>query len=413
MKKSHIVRTVCAVGISAACAWSLAGCSTSGEAAKTDGTDSGAVAVTIDGVNINEDEITSYIESLRTQRGLTDEESWGTYLAQNAATPATARDDVISTFITRELIRTHSADRGVAVESSEIDSYIDQMKQNYESDEKWQTALEQAKMTEEDYRAEIDLQLKAKYLYESFASDEEVSDADQLQYAQMYASAYNGAKRSSHILFKTEDKDKAQEVLDKINSGELDFAAAATEFSTDTGTATKGGDVGWDKTATLVTEYQTALDGLEKDQVSGLVTSTYGIHIIKCTDVYNTPMTTGADGVEKADITSADQVPAEWLDSIKESLKTQKQNETYQAWLTEIQDAADITINDMPAGMPYDIDMSKYPAETATDGTAGAVDAGTGDAATSGENTAEAPSDAATGTDEADAAAPSQVPEAA
>ena len=56
-------------------------------------------------------------------------------------------------------------------------------------------------MTEDEYRSEIELQLKNRGLLESFASDEEPSEEDLLQYAQMYATTYDGAKRSSHILF--------------------------------------------------------------------------------------------------------------------------------------------------------------------------------------------------------------------
>lgn len=54
--------------------------------------------------------------------------------------------------------------------------------------------------------------------------------------------------------------------------------------------------MGWDKTSSFVQEYTDALSGLEKDQVSGLVTSSYGIHIIKCTDVYNAPKEKADDG---------------------------------------------------------------------------------------------------------------------
>ena len=95
--------------------------------------------------------------------------------------------------------------------------------------------LEQAGMTEDEYRSEIELQLKAKELYNTFTSSEEPSNDDMLQYAQMYASAYDGAKRSSHILFDSDDEATAQDVLNKINSGELDFAEAAKQYSKDTG----------------------------------------------------------------------------------------------------------------------------------------------------------------------------------
>ncbi len=53
-------------------------------------------------------------------------------------------------------------------------------------------------------------------------------------------------------------------MLDQINSGQLDFAEAAKQYSQGNaegtgGSAAKGGDVGWDKLSSFVTEYT---DGL-------------------------------------------------------------------------------------------------------------------------------------------------------
>lgn len=358
MKKLHLVKTVCAVGISAACVWGLAGCTGGNGSSGGSGTDS--VAATVNGVEISEGDVTKYIENLRTQYGMTDEDSWGKYLVQLDKNPAEFREQVIDAFVTREVIRAHAADRGVTVDDAEVNGYVDQMKSNYENDEKWQAALEQSGMTEDDYRAEVKLQLTDKYLKESFTVDEDPSEADQLQYAQMYATAYDGARRSSHILFDSGAEATAQEVLDKINSGALDFAEAAKEYSHDTASAEKGGDIGWDKTSKLVTEYQDALNNLQKDQVSGLVTSTYGIHIIKCTDVYQAPKTKAEDGTEKVEITSVDQIPSDWLDTIKQSLRSQAQSEAYQKWVDEQREASDVKINDMPADVPYNVDVTKY-----------------------------------------------------
>lgn len=380
MKKSHIMKAVCAVGLSAACVWSLAAC-TSGDQASGD---SGAVAATVGDVPISEDTVTKYIESIRSQMGVTDEDSWGNWLAQNGYTPESVREEVVNSYVQRELIRTGADERGVTVDSAEVDGYVDQMKQNYDTDEKWQEALTQAGMTEDEYRSEIELQLKNRGLLESFASDEEPSEEDLLQYAQMYATTYDGAKRSSHILFDSGDEATAQEVLDKLNAGELDFAEAAKEYSKD-GSASDGGDVGWDKTSSFVEEYQTALDGLEKDQISGLVTSTYGIHIIKCTDVFTAP----------EEVTSLDQIPSDWVDSIKSSLKSQKQSEAYQQWLEEYKESSDVVINPMPEGLPYAVDMSKYQSSddaAAEDGSDEGPDASN----ESGEN-ADAAADAADG----------------
>ena len=173
-------------------------------------------------------------------------------------------------------------------------------------------------------------------------------------------------------------------MLDKLNAGELDFAEAAKEYSKD-GSASDGGDVGWDKTSSFVEEYQTALDGLEKDQMSGLVTSTYGIHIIKCTDVFTAP----------EEVTSLDQIPSDWVDSIKSSLKSQKQNEAYQQWLEEYKESSDVVINPMPEGLPYAVDMSKY--QTSDDAAAeDGSDEGSDASNESGEN-ADAAADAADG----------------
>ena len=380
MKKSHIMKAVCAVGLSAACVWSLAAC-TSGDQASGD---SGAVAATVGDVPISEDTVTKYIESIRFQMGVTDEDSWGNWLAQNGYTPESVREEVVNSYVQRELIKKGADERGITVDSTEVDGYVDQMKQNYDTDEKWQEALTQAGMTEDEYRSEIELQLKNRGLLESFASDEEPSEEDLLQYAQMYATTYDGAKRSSHILFDSGDEATAREVLDKLNAGELDFAEAAKEYSKD-GSASDGGDVGWDKTSSFVEEYQTALDGLEKDQMSGLVTSTYGIHIIKCTDVFTAP----------EEVTSLDQIPSDWVDSIKSSLKSQKQNEAYQQWLEEYKESSDVVINPMPEGLPYAVDMSKY--QTSDDAAAeDGSDEGSDASNESGEN-ADAAADAADG----------------
>lgn len=370
MKTANIMKVVCAAGLTVACTWGLAGC-TSGNSSGT-----GGVAATVNGTEIQEDKVTSMIESIRTQSQLDTEDAWGKWLAENSMTPESVREEMIDSFVQEELVKQGAKEKNVTVESSEIDTIVDQMKGNFESDETWQQALTQAGFTEDEYRTRIESQLIQNKLMESFTVNEEPSQEDLLQYAQMYASAYTGAKRSSHILFDAADEANAQSVLEQINSGSLDFAEAAKQYSKDTGSAEKGGDVGWDKLNSFVTEYTDALTGLEKDQVSGLVKSTYGFHVIKCTDVFTAP----------EQVTSTDQIPVEFLDTIKSSLSQQKQQEAYQAWFTEFEEKADININTMPQGLPYVVDMSKYPAP-ATDESATTDGSTSGDTAAAPEGT--------------------------
>lgn len=372
MKKSIVARMLCAVGISVACVWGLAGCSNGGQSSDP----SSGVAATVNGVDIPESTITDYIQSIRTQQGMSDEDSWGKYLAQSKTNPSDIRSQIIDSYVQRELIKEGADEKGITVDSSEIDGCVDQMKQNYDSDEKWQEALSQAGMTEDSYRSEIELQLKAKELYNTFTSDEQPSDEDMLQYAQMYASAYDGAKKSSHIIFNSNDESTAQDVLNRINSGELDFADAAKQYSQDTGSAADGGNVGWDKTNQFVQEYTDALNGLDKGQVSGLVTSSYGIHIIKCTDVFTAPKETADDGSQTVKVTSLDQIPSEWRDTIKQSLQSQSQTTNYQNWLQDKKNSSDITVNDMPSGLPYDVDMSKYQSDDSASADSSSTDSG-------------------------------------
>jgi peptidyl-prolyl cis-trans isomerase D len=95
--------------------------------------------------------------------------------------------------------------------------------------------------------------------------------------------------RASHILFKTEGKDAAavrkvaESVLAKVKAGG-DFAALAKQYSEDDGSKANGGDLGFFGRGAMVKEFEDAAWALQPGQVSGLVQSPFGFHIIKVTD---------------------------------------------------------------------------------------------------------------------------------
>lgn len=345
MKTARIVRAACAAGLAAACMCGIAACSSNESASGL----TGGVAATVNGTEIAEDDVTTVIENLRASYSLEDQDAWGNYLASMGMTPDEIRSNVIDSFVEQELQKQGAEERGVTVEDSEIDTYVNYIKANYDNDEKWQQALQQAGFDDEAaYRENIKESLLGNALIESFTADDPTDD-EIIEYAST-AVTFDVAKRSSHILFDVNDQETAQSVLDQINAGTLDFAEAAKVYSTDTGSAENGGDVGWDQLTSFVEEYQTALDGLAVGQVSGLVESDYGWHIIKCTDEFTPP----------EEITSIDQLPQEFVDAYRDAVKQQKQQEAYQAWYDEYKEAADIVINDMPEGLPYAVDMSQY-----------------------------------------------------
>lgn len=348
--KSTIVKTIVAGSLAVTCLAVAAGCS-----GDNDGY-TGGVAATVNGVEIPEDKVTKNVQAYRQQQGVTTEKAWGEWLAENSYTPQTVREDLLDPLIEQEVLRQEASEMGIAVEESEIDGYVQKMRDNYDSDEAWQEALDAVGVTEEEYRDNIDIQLLKRGVEAKLAEETEGA-TDALGYYNEHAAEFANLRRSSHILFAEGDEATAQDVLDRINSGELSFEDAATQYSTDTGSASQQGDVGYDAPInSFITEYSDALATLNEGQVSGLVPSQYGIHIIKCTEVYHAP----------ASVASTDELPTE----IVEYVNTQVDNASdtaYSDWLQAARDEREIVINDMPSNVPYNVDMSKYQDEETTD----------------------------------------------
>ncbi len=357
MKHKALLRKVSIIGVSAACCFALIGCG---------GTNygyTGGVAATVNGSEIEEDTITKYIQDFRTSSDLTSDQDWANWMNENSLDPSTVRSQVIDYYTEVELKKQACDEKGITIDESQVDDKVNSMKANYSSDEEWENALNSAGINEDSYRQAIEEGLRDEALMNNVAGDSaDPDDAQVLEMLNTYYTMFDGAKRSSHILFSSDDEATAQQVLDQINAGTLDFADAAKQYSTDTASAENGGDVGWDAINTFVDAYTSALDGLSKGQVSGLVISDYGIHIIKCTDEFH------CDGTA----TSLDQYPSEFVDYISNIVKSQNQSTAYNDWFNSYKEQADIQINDMPADVPYNLDMTQY--ESSDDNSGGTTD---------------------------------------
>lgn len=361
MKKSSILSVLAVVAVSAACLVGVVGCTPEEEAVPDELTSdtglTGGVAATVNGVEIEEDKVTRAINNMRLNYGYTEDDKWKEYLERQKDTVESTRYEVIGQLIDQELVKQCAEQLDVTTNDEEIQSYVDEMAGKYSSEEAWLNAVDEAGWESVDkYKEALNFNILEKKLQDKFDADVEQElgdDAKMLEKAQESMATYAGAKKSSRILLKDEDEELANEVYEKISSGEMSFEDAVAEYSTDEDTKENGGDMGWDKIDAPTTEYQEALTNLEVGSVSEPVSDKYGFNIIMCTNVWEAPET----------LTSTSEVPDDILAEIKTTAIETDGDERYKDWLNGQRPQNDVQVNPMPENVPYWVDMSSVYSE--------------------------------------------------
>ena len=99
MKMEKFLKALIALGVISACSVLIA-CS-----GGTQTTGSGGAAATVNGTEIPEATVTDYVQNIRGQYSLDDDDSWGQFLSANAMTPESLREQTINSLVDKELLK--------------------------------------------------------------------------------------------------------------------------------------------------------------------------------------------------------------------------------------------------------------------------------------------------------------------
>ncbi|MGN4425903.1 peptidylprolyl isomerase PrsA [Bacillus cereus group sp. MYBK30-1] len=154
------------------------------------------------------------------------------------------------------------------VDDKEVDKKYDEMKKQY--GDQFDTLLKQQGIKEETLKSGVRASLAQEKAVEKTITDKELKDN------------YKPEIKASHILVK--DEATAKKVKDELAQGKS-FEDLAKQYSEDTGSKEKGGDLGYFTAGKMVKEFEDAAYKLKKDEISEPVKSQFGYHIIKVTDI--------------------------------------------------------------------------------------------------------------------------------
>jgi peptidyl-prolyl cis-trans isomerase D len=140
----------------------------------------------------------------------------------------------------------------------------------------------------EQVKLEFALLSAAGLMGQVSVSDEEVKEFYDANAAKLQG---DEQRQASHILIgfsgqdKAAAKEKALDILAQVKKNPKSFEELAIKYSQDTGSATKGGDLGSFGRGAMVKPFEDAVFGMKVNQISDLVESEFGYHIIKLTGV--------------------------------------------------------------------------------------------------------------------------------
>jgi peptidyl-prolyl cis-trans isomerase SurA len=245
-------------------------------------------------------------------------------------------DKALNAIVEEKLQLQEGKKRGLVVDDSAVEAAVENIEQkNGLQEGQLAVMLESEGSSMESYKNKIrDQILVSKVVRFELGSRINVSERKITKYYHNNQKDFwEPAKaRVSHILILTEEGlsvDKMKEkyllvksILREVKGGR-DFAAAAKEYSEDI-SASEGGDVGFVEKGKMVPEFENAVYRMKEGEISDIIKTEYGYHIIK---------------VDK--VLAGRTLPLKDVkDKIQFILSSKKQNSAYEEWMNELRKSA-------------------------------------------------------------------------
>ena len=213
--------------------------------------------------------------------------------------PPERRDEIlrgaIDQLVVYTLLSQESRNRGIKIPDTEIDAKMTQLRSQFPTQEKFEAALKERGMSVDSLRKDARIDLSVTKLMEAeTGAMPGPSDVEAREFYEKNPDRFkqDESVRASHILVRVDEKADAaakkkaraeiDAVLKRVKAGG-DFAKLAQEHSQD-GSASQGGDLNYFPKGQMVPAFDKVAFELKPGQVSDVVTTQFGYHIIKVSD---------------------------------------------------------------------------------------------------------------------------------
>jgi peptidyl-prolyl cis-trans isomerase C len=194
-----------------------------------------------------------------------------------------------------KLLLDEAARLDIPVSEPEVDQQVDQIIKQIGGREAFQKALAAQKTNEDTFRAQIRQGKRVdKLVAQATSGTEEPTEADIEKYFKDHKAEFSTGEQvlAQHILVtpdgdaeasKKEAYTKINDIRERIVSGAKTFESEAAEHST-CPSGKEGGSLGWFGRGMMVPEFDSEAFAMDVGDISGIIETQFGYHIIKKTD---------------------------------------------------------------------------------------------------------------------------------